>query len=162
MIENWNEALIDSTTGRSYNSFVKSSRGAAALLVLTLVVSLVNVGCTMFYHSGKLGRYQFFWPWTLGLLFLDFVFLIGCFALTQTIKDNNEISFGVVWGWTIYEVADTSLGPTFPVLLLALVLKVATLPWIGPLLLIALLVTTWGFYKLMKYITKDDDLVYEE
>lgn len=138
VVENWIDALNNGTiTGHrsgSRKGFEHASRAAAALLILSLVISFVNAVCTILSVTGKLGN--FFWKWSLGLLLFDFVFLIGCFGLTQKVKDQNELAFGIVEGWLVYDVADRSLGATFPVLLLALILKVATVPIIGPVLFV--------------------------
>ena len=76
---------------------------------------------------------------------------------TRTIKESNELAWGVTSRWSIYNAVDGSLGPVFAVLVVGIVIKLATIPWVGPLVLIVSLLMGWYFVKFLNWLLKREE-----
>jgi len=158
VLENWDKVYANTTLYSSLkltsnrSSFVSNSRGAAALLILSLVVSFVNLGMTLADHAQ---HFNFFWVWTLALTFLDVVFFWVCFGLTTNVMQYNDFNLGIDLGATIFSIWGP-LGPAFPVLATGIFLKIGAVPILGPLLFVLLGIGLAAFVWVMKCIMKSD------
>jgi len=142
VVGNWNEAYANTTLAQSLglvgnrSAFVSNSRGAAAMLILSLIVSFVNLGMTVVDATQQ---FKFFRRWTLLLTCLDFIFLFVCFSLTTNVRNNNDMYIGANSISTIFEYWGP-LGPAFPVLATGIFLKIGALPIVGPVLFIIIVI----------------------
>jgi len=123
-LPSWSDTVLKLSSER--NAFVHASRSAAALAILSLLVAFGNLGFTI---GGNENRD---WPvrkWNLLIMLVDFLLCVGALALTQVMTNASEFSAkGIVGG-----------GSGNILLIFAILFKVATVPYIGPLMGIAVI-----------------------